>query len=74
MANDCDFALSACCHSGSSLRASKICDQLDTGMFAINDLEGTTYLSQSLPFGGAWRAHSVLAPVGLHAPVALRTI
>ena len=52
IANDCDFALSSCAHSGSSRRAAAICARLEAGMSAVNDLEGTTYLSQSLPFGG----------------------
>lgn len=52
IANDCDFALSSCAHSGSTKRAAHICERLEAGMSAVNDLEGTTYLSQSLPFGG----------------------
>ena len=52
IANDCDFALSSCAHSGSTQRAARICERLEAGMSAVNDLEGTTYLSQSLPFGG----------------------
>lgn len=52
LANDCEFALSSCAHSASHARAAAICRQLHAGMSAVNDLEGTTYLSQSLPFGG----------------------
>ena len=30
--------------------------RLDAGMSAVNDLEGCTYMSQSLPFGGLKRS------------------
>ena len=52
MANNCEFALSSCAFSGSFKRAKNIASQLDAGMSAVNDLEGCTYMSQSLPFGG----------------------
>ena len=52
MANNCDFALSSCAFSGSADRARKLADRLTAGMSAVNDLEGCTYMSQSLPFGG----------------------
>lgn len=52
MANNCDFALSSCAFSGSAARAKSVADRLNAGMSAINDLEGCTYMSQSLPFGG----------------------
>ena len=52
MANNCDFALSSCAFSGSASRARAVASQLHAGMSAINDLEGCTYMSQSLPFGG----------------------
>ncbi len=52
MANSCEFALSSCAFSASAARAKKIADQLVAGMSAVNDLEGCTYMSQSLPFGG----------------------
>ena len=52
MANNCSFALSSCAFSGSFSRAKKVASQLDAGMSAVNDLEGCTYMSQSLPFGG----------------------
>jgi acyl-CoA reductase-like NAD-dependent aldehyde dehydrogenase len=52
MANNCDFALSSCAFSASSTRAKAICSQLVAGMTAVNDLEGCTYMNQSLPFGG----------------------
>ena len=53
MANNCDFALSSCAFSGNATRAKKIASQLVAGMSAVNDLEGCTYMSQSLPFGGS---------------------
>ena len=52
MANNCKFALSSCAFSGSFARAKKVASQLTAGMSAVNDLEGCTYMSQSLPFGG----------------------
>lgn len=52
MANNCEFALSSCAFSGSAARAKAVADRLVAGMSAVNDLEGCTYMSQSLPFGG----------------------
>jgi len=52
LANGCPFALSGCAHSSDQQRAARICAKLETGMTSVNDVEGTTYLSQSLPFGG----------------------
>uniref|UniRef100_A0A7S4NUP9 Aldehyde dehydrogenase n=1 Tax=Guillardia theta TaxID=55529 RepID=A0A7S4NUP9_GUITH len=52
IANNCEFALSSCAFSGSKQRASKLVSSMQAGMGSVNDLEGTTYLSQSLPFGG----------------------
>jgi len=52
LANACRFALSSCAHSADSRRAAWLCERFDAGMASVNDVEGTTYLSQSLPFGG----------------------
>lgn len=52
IANNCSFALSSCAHSADTERAARICSKLEAGMSSVNDIEGTTYLSQSLPFGG----------------------
>ena len=52
MANNCEFALSSCAFSGSASRARAVAARLNAGMSAVNDLEGCTYMSQSLPFGG----------------------
>lgn len=52
IANNCCFALSSCAHSKDQRRAAAICARLEAGMTSVNDVEGTTYLSQSLPFGG----------------------
>lgn len=52
IANNCRFALSSCAHSANEKRAVAICARLEAGMSSVNDVEGTTYLSQSLPFGG----------------------
>ena len=56
MANNCDFALSSCAFSGSTARARALAGRLHSGMSAVNDLEGCTYMSQSLPFGGLKRS------------------
>mmetsp|Transcript_9456 Transcript_9456/g.22763 ORF Transcript_9456/g.22763 Transcript_9456/m.22763 type:complete len:608 (-) Transcript_9456:203-2026(-) len=56
MVNSNDFALGSCVWSGNQKRARNIARQLDAGMSAINDLGGTTYMSQSLPFGGSKRS------------------
>eukprot|EP00595_Chromulina_sp_UTEXLB2642_P001433 CAMPEP_0196765278 /NCGR_PEP_ID=MMETSP1095-20130614/7935_1 /TAXON_ID=96789 ORGANISM="Chromulina nebulosa, Strain UTEXLB2642" /NCGR_SAMPLE_ID=MMETSP1095 /ASSEMBLY_ACC=CAM_ASM_000446 /LENGTH=404 /DNA_ID=CAMNT_0042123067 /DNA_START=352 /DNA_END=1563 /DNA_ORIENTATION=+ len=52
LVNKSQFALSACCFSNNKRRAEQIIHEIDSGMAAINDLEGCTYMSQSLPFGG----------------------
>lgn len=52
LANNCDFALSSCVFSGDASRAARVAAQLTAGMSSVNDLEGCTYMSQSLPFGG----------------------
>ena len=51
-ANDCAFGLSSCAFAGDAGRATAVAKRLKAGMSAVNDLEGATYLSQSLPFGG----------------------
>jgi len=50
--NKCEFALGAAVFSSSKARASRMIKRIHAGMGAVNDLEGVTYLSQSLPFGG----------------------
>eukprot|EP00933_Yihiella_yeosuensis_P039613 TRINITY_DN33695_c0_g1_i2.p1 TRINITY_DN33695_c0_g1~~TRINITY_DN33695_c0_g1_i2.p1 ORF type:complete len:345 (+),score=70.61 TRINITY_DN33695_c0_g1_i2:303-1337(+) len=52
IANNCSFALSSCAHSRDEARAARLCSKFEAGMASVNDVEGTTYLSQSLPFGG----------------------
>mmetsp|Transcript_22471 Transcript_22471/g.67436 ORF Transcript_22471/g.67436 Transcript_22471/m.67436 type:complete len:599 (+) Transcript_22471:233-2029(+) len=51
-ANSSGFGLSSCAFAGSTARAKAVAARLKAGMSSVNDLEGTTYLSQSLPFGG----------------------
>mmetsp|Transcript_35117 Transcript_35117/g.108797 ORF Transcript_35117/g.108797 Transcript_35117/m.108797 type:complete len:598 (-) Transcript_35117:64-1857(-) len=51
-ANACGFGLSSCAFAASTARAAAVATRLKAGMSSVNDLEGTTYLSQSLPFGG----------------------
>ena len=51
-ANACAFGLSSCAFASSTARAKAVASRLKAGMSSVNDLEGTTYLSQSLPFGG----------------------
>jgi len=76
MANSCDFALSSCVFSNNAARAKKIGSRLKAGMFASNDLEGTTYMSQSLPFGGRDRSGfgRFAGPEGLRGLCVLRSI
>jgi len=76
LANSCAFALSSCAHSGSQARAAAICSQLEAGMTSVNDIEGTTYLSQSLPFGG-WKSSGFerfAGPEGLRGLCHVRSI
>lgn len=47
-----NFALSSCCFSKDAARSKRIGSQIIAGMFVSNDLEGCSYMSQSLPFGG----------------------
>ena len=51
-ANACGFGLSSCAFAKDAARAAAVASELKAGMSSVNDLEGTTYLSQSLPFGG----------------------
>ena len=76
MANSCDFALSSCVFSNNASRAKKIGSRIKAGMFASNDLEGTTYMSQSLPFGGRDRSGfgRFACPEGLRGLCVLRSI
>ncbi|KAJ1428867.1 putative aldehyde dehydrogenase [Ochromonadaceae sp. CCMP2298] len=76
MANNCDFALSSCAFSASADRARKIASQLDAGMSAVNDLEGCTYMSQSLPFGGCKKSgyDRFAGPEGLRGLCNIRSV
>lgn len=76
MANNCDFALSSCAFSGSTARAKKIASQLNAGMSAVNDLEGCTYMSQSLPFGGLKKSgyDRFAGPEGLRGLCSIRSV
>jgi hypothetical protein len=76
MANNCDFALSSCAFSASASRARKIASQLDAGMSAVNDLEGCTYMSQSLPFGGCKKSgyDRFAGPEGLRGLCNVRSV
>ena len=65
LANNCPFALSSCAH-GSEDRASWLCKHFEAGMASVNDVEGTTYLSQSLPFGGYKDPIGPRAALGSH--------
>ncbi|GLC58293.1 hypothetical protein PLESTB_001342900 [Pleodorina starrii] len=51
LANDCAFGLGSSVFAGSQARARSIAARLEAGMSAVNDF-GTTYMCQSLPFGG----------------------
>lgn len=76
MANNCDFALSSCAFSGSAVRAKKVASQLHAGMSAVNDLEGCTYMSQSLPFGGFKKSgyDRFAGPEGLRGLCVVRSV
>ena len=76
MANNCSFALSSCAFSKSFSRAKNVADRLDAGMSAVNDLEGVTYMSQSLPFGGCKRSgfDRFAGPEGLRGLCNIRSI
>jgi len=76
MANNCDFALSSCVFSGSTSRAKKVADRLVAGMSAVNDLEGCTYMSQSLPFGGLKKSgyDRFAGPEGLRGLCSIRSV
>ena len=76
MANNCDFALSSCAFSGNTARAKKLAARLTAGMSSVNDLEGTTYMSQSLPFGGCKKSgyDRFAGPEGLRGLCMIRSI
>lgn len=76
LANNCDFALSSCAFSASAKRAEKIASQLEAGMSAVNDLEGCTYMSQSLPFGGCKKSgyDRFAGPEGLRGLCHIRSV
>jgi hypothetical protein len=76
MANNCEFALSSCAFSASAERALKIASQLHAGMSAVNDLEGCTYMSQSLPFGGCKKSgyDRFAGPEGLRGLCMIRSV
>ncbi len=76
MANNCDFALSSCAFSASTERARNIASQLVAGMSAVNDLEGCTYMSQSLPFGGCKKSgyDRFAGPEGLRGLCHIRSV
>lgn len=76
MANNCEFALSSCAFSGNFKRAQYVASQLNAGMSAVNDLEGCTYMSQSLPFGGKGKSgyDRFAGPEGLRGLCQIRSI
>ena len=76
MANNCDFALSSCVFSKDAARAARVGSQLNAGMAAVNDLEGCTYMSQSLPFGGLKKSgyDRFAGPEGLRGLCSIRSI
>ena len=76
MANNCDYALSSCAFSGNTARAKKLASRLHAGMSAVNDLEGCTYMSQSLPFGGYKKSgyDRFAGPEGLRGLCVIRSV
>jgi acyl-CoA reductase-like NAD-dependent aldehyde dehydrogenase len=61
---------------GDAARAARVGARLDAGMAAVNDLEGCTYMSQSLPFGGAKKSgyDRFAGPEGLRGLCMVRSI
>lgn len=51
LANDCPFGLGSSVFARSQARARRIASKLEAGMSSVNDF-ATTYMCQSLPFGG----------------------
>lgn len=76
LANNCEFALSSCAFSADFNRAKKIASQLTAGMSAVNDLEGCTYMNQSLPFGGCKKSgyDRFAGPEGLRGLCMIRSV
>ncbi|MBC7171939.1 MAG: aldehyde dehydrogenase family protein, partial [Polyangiaceae bacterium] len=52
VANGTGFGLSASVFSKTHARARRIADCIESGMVAVNDFGGMTYMVQGLPFGG----------------------
>lgn len=52
VANGVSYGLSSSVFSKNRARARRIADQLETGMTAINEFGGITYMAQDLTFGG----------------------
>jgi acyl-CoA reductase-like NAD-dependent aldehyde dehydrogenase len=52
IANGTSFGLSASVFSKSAARARSIASRIESGMTAINDFGGMTYMAPDLPFGG----------------------
>ena len=52
IANDVSYGLSSSIFSKDRARARKIATELETGMCAINEFGGITYMAQDLTFGG----------------------
>jgi acyl-CoA reductase-like NAD-dependent aldehyde dehydrogenase len=52
IANDVSYGLSSSVFSKNRKRARRIAEQLETGMSAINEFGGITYMAQDLTFGG----------------------
>lgn len=76
MANNCEFALSSCCFSNDASRARRIGSKVRAGMFAVNDLEGCTYMNQSLPFGGLKKSgyDRFAGPEGLRGLCSIKSV
>lgn len=52
VANSTRFGLGASVFSKDQKRAKRIADAIESGMVAVNDFGGMTYMAQDLPFGG----------------------
>ena len=73
---DTGFGLSSCAFARDASRAAAVAARLEAGMSAVNDLEGATYLSQSLPFGGVGESgfDKFAGPEGLRGLCLVRAV
>src|SRR5690606_7499905 len=76
VANSVPFGLGASVFSRDLRRARAIAARVESGMVAINDFGGMTYMAQGLPFGGVKRSGygRLNGRAGLHALCNVRAV